>query len=91
MKNSSKHPKATHKGELRLGDTILECFVLKTGERVLSRAGMLKALGAGNRSSVNGVAKLPVFAAAENLQPFLGQGFAGVAKLIEFRAPSKRW
>lgn len=87
MKNSSKHPKATHKGELRLGDTILECFVLETGERVISAHGVFNSLGLQRKGAGHGWTKLPVFAAAQNLQPFFKLGFDGWTKLIEFQPP----
>lgn len=36
---------ATHKGELRIGDLVIECFVLEDGRRVLSTRGVEAALG----------------------------------------------
>jgi len=40
----SNTPKATHWGELTIGDTVLPCYVLETGERVFSLKGVVVSL-----------------------------------------------
>ncbi len=42
---AEKLPKATHQGDLTIGDLKLDCYVLEDGRRVLSRAGLAIALG----------------------------------------------
>ncbi len=37
-------PKVTHKGEMKLGDSTIACFVLNDGRRVLSGRGLQDAL-----------------------------------------------
>ena len=39
-------PQVSHQGDLTIGENIvLRCYVLEDGTRVLSRMGMLKAIG----------------------------------------------
>jgi len=38
-------PKATHQGQMTVGDLILDCYVLEDGRRVFHKRGMAKALG----------------------------------------------
>lgn len=73
-------PKATHEGELPIGDMTLDCAVLndKDRTRVLSERAVTKGLG-GKRGGAHwrrkkqnpGGANLPVFVSANNLKPFI--------------------
>ena len=70
-------PEATHQGELKIGDAILDCYVLEDETRVLSRYAVLKAIGRtgkakGGRKYDEGF-KTPVFLTAKNLKPFITQ------------------
>lgn len=38
-------PKATHQGQMAVGELILDCYVLEDGRRVFHKRGMAKALG----------------------------------------------
>lgn len=38
-------PKATHQGQMAVGDVMLDCYVLEDGRRVFHKRGMAKALG----------------------------------------------
>jgi hypothetical protein len=38
-------PKATHQGQMAIGDLLLDCYVLEDGRRVFHKRGMAKALG----------------------------------------------
>lgn len=38
-------PKATHTGELNIGDIVIPCFVLENGTRVISHRGLQRSLG----------------------------------------------
>src|SRR6266540_2039875 len=76
-------PKATHEGELTIGDAVIPCAVIEGGIRVISQRGMSAALGrhvtgsgtskqkAGSEESLNGVVKLPNFLSADNLKEFI--------------------
>ena len=68
--------KATHEGELVIGDFTISCAVLEDGTRVISRKSVQKALGRANPSAQrSGVGKLPVFLSATNLSPFVKAKF----------------
>lgn len=38
-------PKATHQGQMAVGDVMLDCYVLEDGRRVFHKRGMARALG----------------------------------------------
>lgn len=38
-------PKATHQGQMAVGELVLDCYVLEDGRRVFHKRGMAKALG----------------------------------------------
>lgn len=70
--------KATHTGELKIGDAVLECAVLEDGTRVFSQHGVNTALGRGKASSKkrrktidDETGVLPSFFAANNVIPFI--------------------
>lgn len=71
--------KATHTGDLKIGDTKMPCAVLETGIRVISENGLTTAL-LGSRSGASKRIKkaqreqgapLPLFLAPGNLKPFI--------------------
>lgn len=69
-------PAATHEGELPIGDTKVICAVLPNGQRIITQATFLRALGrsrspkagTGVLSTVDG---LPFFLQNEALKPFI--------------------
>ncbi|MEQ1824115.1 MAG: P63C domain-containing protein [Fimbriimonadaceae bacterium] len=86
-------PKATHAGELRVGDAVIPCAVLEDGRRVLTQQGFLKAIGrarsakGGQGSSVDGM--IP-FLAAKNLQAFVDTDVKEQLRPFEFRTVGGR-
>lgn len=62
-------PKATHDGELKIGNDIIPCAVLEDGTRVLISKGFLTALGRPWKGSSR--TELPNFLGAKNLIPFV--------------------
>lgn len=79
--------KATHTGELQIGDTVLTCAVLESGERVVSQNALMRAIGRpqGIRSSADeGDVRIPGFLAAKNLKPFLPNDLGVVSTPIVF-------
>lgn len=80
--------KATHTGELVIGETTIACAVLENGERVLTQNAFVRAIGRrGNpRSSViqGGDFTLPPFLAAENLKPFLPNDIEVTSRPVQF-------
>ena len=67
--------RATHNGELHIGNVTLTCAVLEDGTRVLSQLAFMRAIGRrGNPKYVREDGdhfRPPEFLAAENLKPFL--------------------
>lgn len=59
--------KATHSGEIKIGDIILPCYVLEDGSRILTQGGTVEAIG------LNKFAKLPQFLASKRLEPFINK------------------
>lgn len=79
----TKIRKATHIGNLQIGELSIPCAVLEDGTRVLSARGVTKALGGKRGGShwvrkrgMSGGAELPVFISANNLKPFIDNDLA---------------
>ncbi len=72
-------PRATHCGELRIGDVAIACAVLDDGRRVLGQEALFRAIGrTGKPHATQNVdesssSKLPDFVAADNLKPYVSQ------------------
>jgi hypothetical protein len=81
-------PKATHTGELQIGDVTITCAVLDTGERVFTQNALLKAIGRpqGIRGRITdeGGVQIPGFLSARNLKPFLPSDLEVVSSPIHF-------
>ena len=81
-------PRATHTGEIHIGNTSIPCAVLEDGTRLLTQEGFLKAIGrsgkpaAGRGSSVE---KIAPFLALENLKPFIDGDLASSTFPIIFQ------
>jgi len=80
-------PSATHDGTLKIGDAEIPCWVLNTGERVLSTRGIMKSLGRRWRGRKYAGTQLPVFLEANNLKPFLPNDLGSVLAPVDFRTP----
>lgn len=84
---------STDMGEIRLADSniVLPCAVLDDGTRVLTQGGFLTAIGRRGkpkntyRETENGVTKVPVFLAAENLKEFISDELRNDATPVPFR------
>ena len=81
-----KIPKATHDGEIRIGEIVIPCAVLEDGTRVLSQRGFTAALGGGRPSSRqrSGGGNLPVILSAKNLKPFIDEDLTAAAAPIAY-------
>lgn len=88
-KELSKLPKATHEGELMIGDRVIPCAVLEDGTRLLTQSGFMLALGrarqAKGRQYYDGDVNLPAFLTAKNLKPFIPNELTVTSSQIEFR------
>jgi hypothetical protein len=86
-------PKATHAGEIKIGDTIIACAVLESRKRVLTQETFLKAIGRagkakGGKGSTMLVDGIPPFLAADNLKPFISDELFQSTTPIIFRSVS---
>ncbi len=83
---NSKLPKATHVGELEIGDIKIACAVLEDGRRVITQSSILQALGRSRQGMATRGRKpklvqeaceagrqIPIFVAANNLIPFINK------------------
>lgn len=75
---TEKLPKATHRGDLHIGDFKIPCAVLADGRRVITEHGITSAMGSRSgaskrlkQASVTQGAPIPIFLAPERLKPFL--------------------
>jgi hypothetical protein len=75
--------KATHQGDLTVGDLTLDCYVLEDGRRVLSRAGLAASLGK-NRAT-----NLTKFLSEKSFQPAIPNDLiASINSPILFTPPT---
>ena len=81
--------KATHQGNLPIGDKKLDCAVLEDGTRVITQTTFLRSLGRSIRPVAGkGAAsfeKLPAFLAPKNLKPFISKELELSMKPIIFK------
>lgn len=85
--------KATHIGELHIGDKDLSCAVLEDGTRVLNMTAVFKAFNRPVRSRINvgdRVINMPSFLDAKNLQPFVSNELRGVINPITYLYNNKK-
>ena len=70
-----KLPKATHTGDLQIGDSKVKCAVLNDGTRVLTRTTFLRSIGRTGKAKggrdYDDEFKTPIFLTANNLKPFI--------------------
>lgn len=82
-------PRATHEGDLQIGDASIPCAVLEDGRRVFTQSGFMRAIGrarqAKGRQHYKGDVNLPAFLTAQNLKPFISKELEVTSSQIEFR------
>ncbi|MBF0102442.1 MAG: hypothetical protein HQK77_16180 [Desulfobacterales bacterium] len=90
IKSEEKHnsfppsPFAKYKGELQLGGAAVDCYVLDTGERVISAGTTVKAIA--NTKS----ADLAEYIGVKALKPFINSDLV-LAETIEFNMPGTHY
>jgi hypothetical protein len=76
--------KATHIGEICIGDVVIPCAVLNDGTRVISQRGLASGLGGGTPSSrrpeISDDDKTPPFLTAHSLKPYISDELAAKLK-----------
>lgn len=67
------HPRATHSGDMTIGNLILPCHVLDTGQRVLSLNGMIAAMDMkkGSNPKAEGGDRLARFVGGKAVSPYI--------------------
>lgn len=87
--------KATHWGDLKIGDSTIKCAVLEDGTRVLTRATFVRAIG--RKGKVKGGRKYddefktPVFLSANNLKPYISNELLENSKPILFKIETQEY
>lgn len=82
-------PRATHYGELNIGEITIPCAVLQDGTRLITQRGMFVALGRHKNPSKGQAAidSRPGFLAANNLTPFISNDLERSWTPIKFKLP----
>lgn len=75
----------TQEGILDIGEAQISCYVLETGERILSTRGIMKSLKRTWRGRKHAGTRLPVFLEAKNLKPFISSDLDPVLSPVIFR------
>ena len=82
--------KATHQGVLSFGASLIDCYVLSDGTRIVSVPSVGRALGLSNPAAKTikkaAAINLPFFLAADALKPYLSSIFKGRPESISFIA-----
>jgi hypothetical protein len=81
-------PRASHYGNLILGDITIPCAVLPDGTRLITQRGMFVALGRHKNPSQGPLDSRPAFLGANNLSPFISPELERSWAPIRFRMPS---
>lgn len=79
----SKILKATHQGNLKIGDKILSCAVLEDRTRVIRTQAVFKAFGRIQRGGSR-LTNIPVFMDAKNLQSFIDKDLMQLIRPITY-------
>ncbi len=81
--------KASHQGELQIGDITIPCAVLGDGTRLLTQSGLFLALGRhakpSKRQISSSVDNRPPFLAAKNLEPFITDDLQRLWTVVRFK------
>lgn len=78
-----KKLKATHEGVLKIGETNLDVAVLENGKRIITQAGVFKALDRPVRGTTR-LDQIPTFMDAKNLQPFVNEDLLSIINKVQY-------
>lgn len=77
-------PKATHEGELFIGNKAISCAVLENGRRVISESSMFSILERKKQGRKSKAIELPAFLSADNLKPLIPSDLLKGSTIIQF-------
>ncbi len=88
--NDNDIPKATHDGNLKIGDFLIKCAVLQNGTRVITQRSLYGAIGKSVstgtlRGPKNGAHQPPRILAASNLTPYISEELRCALNPFQFR------
>ncbi len=63
--------KATHTGNIEIGDSVIPCAVLEDGTRVLTQQGLSRAIGRSGNPRGSSIWTLEEFVGAKNILPYV--------------------
>src|SRR5207249_3860128 len=85
-------PKATHAGEVQIGDMHFQCSVLSDGTRIITQSDFMEGMGmyysgwVGNNRSKKSInessAEIPHFLAFEGLKPFIDKHLGDLQSIV---------
>ena len=81
-------PKATHSGNLEIGNLVIPCAVLEDGTRVLTQRGFLESLGRHGKANVRregGEERIPAILQGKAINPFISKELLEKSRPIVFR------
>src|SRR6266446_7949521 len=84
-------PKATHEGILQIGDITISAAVLENGQRVLSQAEFLEALGRHRKANVRregGEERVPPILQGKAINPFISREILAKSRPVRFKTLS---
>lgn len=82
-------PKATHFGELTIGNVTVSCAVLEDGRRVITETSMFELLQRAREGRKKGGSELPAFISANNLKPYITNELIDGVKSFEYLHPQR--
>lgn len=88
--------RATHEGQLNIGETVIPCAVTEDGTRLLTQHGFLEAIGRSGKPAAgrgSEFEKVAPFLALDNLKPFINKDLESSTFPILFKPVqgSKAW
>lgn len=82
-------PKATHFGDLLIGDTTISCAVLDNGKRVITETSVFELLKRSRRGRKKVGEQLPAFLSPLNLRPFITNDLTRDLSTFEYIHPKR--
>ena len=82
-------PKASHSGELEIGNVKISCAVLEDGRRVITESSVFDLLKKSRKGRKTGRTHLPAFLSPLNLRPFISKELEADLNSFEYLHPQR--